>query len=115
MHAARISQDEMICNMRGTLDDVDAERWRSPAAGSGSEARADAGGSQVQCLVRPGRCEGDCSRIGCPLCSKVEHFKDNAALPFRLGLAKKCRIHRCGNVFFPTIITDLCRYFFKDD
>src|SRR5437016_4250471 len=29
-----------------------AERWRSPAAGSGSEARADAGGSQVQCFVR---------------------------------------------------------------
>src|SRR5262249_47829413 len=29
-----------------------AQRWRSPAAGSGSEARADAGGSQVQCLVR---------------------------------------------------------------
>src|SRR5262245_59947084 len=28
-----------------------AERWRSPAAGSGSEA--DAGGSQVQRFVRP--------------------------------------------------------------
>src|SRR5713226_2689495 len=31
---------------------IEAERWRSPAAGSGSEARADAGGSQVQRLVR---------------------------------------------------------------
>jgi len=30
-----------------------AERWRSPAAGSGSDAGADAGGSQVQCVVRP--------------------------------------------------------------
>src|SRR5215510_1168766 len=29
-----------------------AERWRSPAAESGSEARADAGGSQRQALVR---------------------------------------------------------------
>src|SRR5688500_2287748 len=29
-------------------------RWRSPAAGSRSEGRAEAGGSQVQCLVRPG-------------------------------------------------------------
>jgi hypothetical protein len=31
-----------------------AERHASGAAGSGSEARADAGGSQVQCLVRRG-------------------------------------------------------------
>src|SRR5262245_46759035 len=30
-----------------------AERWRSPAAGSGSDGGADAGGSQVQRLVRP--------------------------------------------------------------
>jgi hypothetical protein len=30
-----------------------AQRWRSPAAGSGSDAGADAGGSQVQCFVRP--------------------------------------------------------------
>ena len=29
----------------------EAERWRSPAAGSGSDAGADAGGSQVQRLV----------------------------------------------------------------
>src|SRR5712691_6845344 len=29
-----------------------AQRWRSPAAGSGSDAGADAGGSQVQRLVR---------------------------------------------------------------
>jgi hypothetical protein len=29
----------------------EAERRRSPAAESGSEARADAGGSQVQCFV----------------------------------------------------------------
>ena len=28
------------------------ERWRSPAAGSGSDAGADAGGSQVQRFVR---------------------------------------------------------------
>src|SRR5262249_32986430 len=34
------------------LDGIDAERWRSPAVGSGSEARADAGGSQVQPRVR---------------------------------------------------------------
>jgi hypothetical protein len=27
---------------------MEAERWRSPAAGSGSDAGADAGGSQVQ-------------------------------------------------------------------
>src|SRR5262245_28780049 len=32
----------------------EAERWRSPAAGSRSEARAKAGGGQVQCLVRRG-------------------------------------------------------------
>src|SRR6266540_5859210 len=31
---------------------VDAERWRSPAAGSGSEERADAVSSQVQRFVR---------------------------------------------------------------
>ena len=31
------------------------ERWRSPAAGSGSDAGADAGGSQVQRIVRRGR------------------------------------------------------------
>jgi hypothetical protein len=30
----------------------DAYRWRSPAAGSGSDIGADAVGSQVQCLVR---------------------------------------------------------------
>jgi hypothetical protein len=29
-----------------------AERWRSPAAGSGSDKGADAVGSQVQCFVR---------------------------------------------------------------
>jgi hypothetical protein len=29
-----------------------AERWHSPAAGSGSDAGADAGSSQVQCVVR---------------------------------------------------------------
>ena len=29
-----------------------AQRWRSPAAGSGSDAGADAGGSQVQRFVR---------------------------------------------------------------
>jgi hypothetical protein len=38
----------------------EAERWRSPAAGSGSEARADAGGSQVQRFVSPA-----CSTTGC--------------------------------------------------
>jgi hypothetical protein len=32
----------------------EAERWRSPAAGSRSEVRADAGGSQVQRFVRQG-------------------------------------------------------------
>src|SRR5262249_46372483 len=32
--------------------DIEAERWRSPAAGSGREGRADAGGSQVQGVVR---------------------------------------------------------------
>jgi hypothetical protein len=31
---------------------IEAERWRSPAAGSRSDAGAKAGGSQVQCLVR---------------------------------------------------------------
>jgi hypothetical protein len=31
-----------------SLTTLDAERWRSPAAGSRSEARAEAGGSQVQ-------------------------------------------------------------------
>src|SRR5262249_49897492 len=36
-------------------------RWRSPAAGSGSAA--DAGGSQVQRLVRPG--PGDVARPAC--------------------------------------------------
>jgi len=30
---------------------IGAERWRSPAAGSRSEARAEAGGSQVQRFV----------------------------------------------------------------
>src|SRR5438128_231484 len=35
----------------------EAERWRSPAAGSGSDAGADAGGSQVQCFVRRGLCD----------------------------------------------------------
>jgi hypothetical protein len=85
-----------------------------PEAGA-ERSEAEAVGSQVQRFVRPGCCEGDYPIIGCSLRSKVEHFKDNAALPFFLSLAKKCRIHRCGNVFFPTIITDLCRYFFKDD
>src|SRR5712691_9987664 len=33
---------------------IEAERSRSPAAGSRSEARAEAGGSQVQCNVRCG-------------------------------------------------------------
>ena len=36
------------------------ERWRSPAAGSGSEVRADAVGSQVQRFVSPA-----CSTTGC--------------------------------------------------
>ena len=30
------------------------QRWRSPAAGSGRDAGADAGGGQVQCVVRCG-------------------------------------------------------------
>jgi hypothetical protein len=29
---------------------VEAERWRSPAAGSGSDVGAEASGSQVQCF-----------------------------------------------------------------
>ena len=37
----------------------DAERWRSPAAGSGSDVGADAGGSQVQCVVRRGLSDSD--------------------------------------------------------
>ena len=32
---------------------MEAERWRSPAAGSGSDAGADAVGNQVQCVVSP--------------------------------------------------------------
>src|SRR5215211_1829345 len=48
-----------------------AERWRSPAAGSGRDAGANAGGSQVQCFVRPGpsdvaRLAREPSRLGFP-------------------------------------------------
>src|SRR5215471_21643525 len=39
--------DPFLCSGE-TLHHRRRERWRSPAAGSGSEARADAGGSQVQ-------------------------------------------------------------------
>jgi len=39
-----------------------AQRWRSPAAGSGSAA--DAVGSQVQCFVRPGFGEGHWFSLG---------------------------------------------------
>jgi hypothetical protein len=60
-------------------------------------------------FVRPGYCEGDYLSIGCSLCREVDHLKDNAALPFLLGLAKKRCIHRCGNVFFSTISTDRMR------
>ena len=38
--------------LRLLLLSMEAERWRSPAAGSRSEGRAEAGGSQVQCVVR---------------------------------------------------------------
>jgi hypothetical protein len=53
--------------------------------------------------------------MGYPLRSKVKHFKDNTSLPFLVGLAEECLIHRCGNVFFSTITTDLRRYFFEND
>ena len=46
---------------------------------------------------------------------KVEHFDDDAALPLLSRSAEKCLVHRFGNVFFATIVTDLCRYFFEDD
>ena len=49
----------MVISLRRSYADrllsMEAERWRSAAAGSGSEGRADAVGSQVQCLVRHGR------------------------------------------------------------
>ena len=51
--------------------------------------------------------------MGCSLRNKVEHFKDNAAFPFLIGLAKKGRIYLCRNIFFPTILADLYRNFFK--
>jgi hypothetical protein len=38
-----------------------AERWRSPAAGSGSDGVADAGGSQVQRLVSPASSTTNCN------------------------------------------------------
>ena len=45
---------EYLSGTRGQMTGFDAERPNSPAAGSGSEGRADAGGGQVQCCVRCG-------------------------------------------------------------
>ena len=53
------------CEM-GEWQLVDAQRWRSPAAGSRSEARAEAGGSQVQCFVGPLRVP---IQLATPVCS----------------------------------------------
>jgi hypothetical protein len=36
-----------------------AQRWRSPAAGSGSDAEADAGGSRLHCQVSAGSVRDD--------------------------------------------------------